>query len=262
MGKPLYAFSTGALYPLRSPDAVALVRDTGFDGAELMPQSLYDSSEQGIREFERVGLPLTSIHYPLAFFAMLYTSQSDMLRDGRVYSKQLLKLAQAMATRVLVVHPHTKGSPEHRSLLEQPVIDNILWLADRCQDLGIILAMENSPKTCATSSQLQDYVKELNHANILPMVDTTEVREAGGDPVAFIRDLPPCHLHLSDFGNGKKHLPLGEGEIDWPGVRDALIGYRGVYTVEPSYRHYLEDIRPRLEKDLRFIKALVEGGVQ
>lgn len=259
MSKPLYAFSTGALYPLSSHEAVALVRDAGFDGAELMPQSLYDTSDRSLLAFERVGLPLTSIHYPLAFFGMLYTSQPDMLLDGRAYAKQLLKFAGNLGTRVLVVHPHTPGRPEHHSLLEQPVIDNLLWLASRCQEANIILAMENSPKTCATSEQLRDYVKALGHPGILPMVDTTEVKEAGGDPVAFIRDLPPCHLHLSDFGEGRKHLPPGEGEIDWVGVRDALKGYQGVYTVEPSYRFYLEGIPERLAKDNRFIRQLIEG---
>lgn len=259
MKNNLYAFSTGALYPLRSPDAVALVRDAGFDGAELMPQSLYDSSDRGILEFERVGLPLTSIHFPLAFFALLYTSHPDMQLDGRKYSRQLLKLAENLGTRVLVIHPHQPEKPEHRKLLEEPVVDNLLWLADECAGRNITLAMENTPKNCATSAQLREYVEALNHDNIKPMVDTTEVREADGDPVAFIRDLLPCHLHLSDFGKGRKHLPLGEGEIDWQGVRDALTAYQGIYTVEPSYRYYLEDIPARLEKDLRFIRSLIEG---
>lgn len=259
MNKPLYAFSTGALYPLRSRDAVALVKEAGFDGAELMPQSLYDTSARSLMEMERVGLPLTSIHYPLAFFPLLYTSQPDMLLDGRKYSKQLLNFAADLGAGVLVVHPHTSAKPEHRDLLEQPVIDNLLWLADRCKDKGILLAMENHPKTCATSAQLRQYINFLNHPNILPMADTTEVREAGGDPAAFIRDLPPCHLHLSDFVQDRKHLPPGEGEIDWPGVRDALGDYQGVYTVEPSYRYYLEDIPAKLKRDLRFIRQLIEG---
>lgn len=259
MNKPLYTFSTGALYPLRSRDAVALIRAAGFDGAELMPQSLYDTSARSLLEMERIGLPLTSVHYPLAFFPLLYTSQPDMLLDGRKYSKQLLDFAADLGARVLVVHPHTPGKPEHKELLEQPVIDNLLWLADRCEKKGILLAMENHPLTCPTSARLREYVGFLNHANILPMVDTTEVREADGDPVAFIKDLPPCHLHLSDFAQGRKHLPLGEGEIDWPGIRDALAGYQGLYAVEPSYRYYLEDIPAKLEKDLRFIRQLIEG---
>ena len=84
------------------------------------------------------------------------------------------------------------------------------------------------------------------------------MREAGGDPAAH-QDLPPCHLHLSDFVQDRKHLPPGEGEIDWPGVRDALGDYQGVYTVEPSYRYYLEDIPAKLKRDLRFIRQLIDG---
>ncbi len=69
-----------------------------------------------------------------------------MLLDGRKYSKQLLNFAADLGAGVLVVHPHTPAKPEHRDLLEQPVIDNLLWLADRCEDKGILLAMENHPK--------------------------------------------------------------------------------------------------------------------
>lgn len=257
--KKLYAFSTGALYPLRSLDAVRLVKEAGFDGAELMPQALSDTDDRSILGFERLGLPLTSIHFPLALFSLLYNCQPDMVLDGRAYALQLLKLAEAAGTRVLVVHPHGSGPEEMRELLEQPVIDNLLWLAEACARRRIMLGMENTPKACATSQSLLDYIKELNHPNIKPVADTTEVCEAGGDPVAFLREVRPAHLHLSDFAGARKHLPAGEGAIDWAGVKDALADYQGVYTLEPSYRYYLEDIPARLRKGLGFIKTLIEG---
>ena len=35
-----YSFSTGALYPLESEDALRRIKNAGFDNAELMPQAL------------------------------------------------------------------------------------------------------------------------------------------------------------------------------------------------------------------------------
>ena len=88
------------------------------------------------------------------------------------------------------------------------------------------------------------------------MVDTTEVREADGDPVAFIEKLPPCHLHMSDFLGDTKHLPAGEGDTDWAGIKRALGGdkYKGFYTLEPAYRFYIDDLPAKLRSAYEFLE--------
>lgn len=255
-----YSFSTGALYPLESEDALRRIKNAGFDNAELMPQALSDASEAATKKFERTGIRIASIHYPLAMFGMLYTAHRTMRDDGRRFTRELLAMGRRMGTAVLVVHPHTPAVPGYEALLEQPVIDNLRYLADTCADFGVTLAMENSPKTCATAEQLLAYVASFGPINMQPMVDTTEVCEAGGDPVAFLRALRPCHLHLSDFAGERKHLPAGEGAIDWAGVKAALEGYTGFYTLEPAYRYYLEDIDARLRRAYAFIAGLFPGA--
>ncbi len=131
------------------------------------------------------------------------------------------------------------------------MIDNLLWLADECEKHGVLLAMENSPKTCATADQLLAYVARLGHANIRPMVDTTEVREAGGEPAAFVAAVSPCHLHLSDYTGDTKHLPAGEGDTDFAAVARNLGGYEGFYTLEPAYRYYIENVEEKLRAGTR-----------
>ncbi len=249
-----YSFSTGALFPRESADALKLVRDAGFLNAELMPQCLSDVSEESIRAFERIGIRIASIHYPLAFFPMLYTPHISMRNDGRMFSRDLLRLGEALGTKVLVVHPHVPSRRGYADLLDTPVIKNLLWLADECEKHGILMAMENSPKTCATPEQLTDYVKMLNHKNIRPMVDTTEVREAGGDPAAFIAVVSPCHLHLSDYTGDTKHLPAGEGDTDFTAVSNNLAGYEGFYTLEPAYRYYMENVEQKLHAGYEFLE--------
>ncbi len=250
-----YSFSTAALYPLETEDALKRIRRAGFRHAELMPQCLSDASEQRARAFEQTGVHIASIHFPLAFFPMLYTPHASMREDGRRFTEKLLLLGERLGASVLVVHPHEKNRRGHDELLEQPVVDNLRWLADAGQTHGILLAMENSPKTCATPEQLLSYVEMLGNGNVRPMTDTTEVCEAGGDPAAFIAALPPCHLHLSDYCGETKHLPAGEGEIDWASVRAALgEDYAGFYTLEPAYRFYLDDVDDKLAKARAFLE--------
>ncbi len=255
-----YAFSTGALFPLHTPDALAALKKAGFNCAEVMPQAFYDVSPDFVREALKTGIHVTSIHYPLAFFSILYNAHPDMYAESKKFSNDLLTAAKALDTRVIVVHPHSIADEKYFALLEAPIIDGMKYLAELCEKNGVTLGMENSPKGMgATPDGLLKYI-ELYFADcpaIKPIVDTTEACEASEDPVAFIKTVKPVHLHLSDFHDNKKHLPAGDGSIDWNGVKAALdgYGYSGIYTLEPSYRHYLDDIDAKLKKAYAFVSG-------
>ena len=257
MNRDRFSFSTGAVYTYRSEDALRLIRNAGFPRAELMPQALSDVTEESTAKFEKTGILLGSIHYPLVLFGVLYNCNPGMCDDSVAYAKKLLTMGSRLDCHLLVVHPHEKPSLSgYDELLERPVIDNILRLADLCGDMGYTLAMENSPKTCATPKQLLDYIAYLNHPVIKPMVDVTEVREAEQDPVDFLREMPvPCHLHMSDFGV-RKHMPAGEGSFDWKAIRSELDKkqYAGYYTLEPAYRFYMDNIEEKLRKAYSFLE--------
>lgn len=251
------AFSTGALYPFESEDALAMIGRAGFRHAELMPQAFSDVSDKTALAFEKTGVHIASIHYPLAMFAMLYTSHESMGKEGRAFSGDIVKFAKRMGTEVIVIHPTNFYPEDQRELLEKPVLENVRYLADLCLDAKITLAMENYPTGVGQyPDTLQSYVKSFNHPAIVAMVDTTEVREGGEDPVAFIAAIEPypCHLHLSDFKDNRKHLPAGEGEFDWTAIAALLKakGYPGYYTLEPSYKFYLTDLDAKLRSAYEF----------
>jgi len=253
-----YAFSTAALYPLDSAESLKMIGDAGFKYAELMPQCFSDVSDDFASRALDTGVRVSSIHYPLAMFAMLYTSHPGMSRDGCEFGRRLVRMAEKLGTEVIVIHPHIPGDPKNKERLEQPVIDNIKYLADICLDKGITLGMENSPKGPArTATEMLAYIASFDgHPAIKPVVDTTEACEAFQDPGEFIKTVKPAHLHLSDHKGEVKHLPAGEGELDWNYIKSTLDGYTGYYTLEPSYRFYLEDTKDKLKKSYQFISEL------
>jgi sugar phosphate isomerase/epimerase len=264
MGKDRIAFSTAALYPLESEDALALIGEAGFPKAELMPQAFRDVSDAAALAYEKTGVSISSIHYPLAMFAMLYTAHSSMSAEGRDFSAKLVSLASRMGTEYLVIHPADGYSGGIKEMMERGAEKNIRFLADLCHSKGITVAMENYPSGAGRQAETLDaYTASWNIPNMKPMVDTTEVMEGGENPIEFIRAMKeaPCHLHISDFGGGKKHLPMGEGEIDWKEFFSALRekNYRGYYTLEPSYRYYLGDRKSILEKGRRFLLSFLES---
>lgn len=244
------SFSTGALYPLETTEAFTLLHEAGFAHAELMPQAFRDVEQASVKGYVASGIHVASIHYPLAMFAMLYSAQRSMSEEGRELSLKIVNLAHAMDSGVIVIHP-TEPYVGEMAFFDERVKDNIRYLGGLCEKEHITLAMENHPTGVGQHpGTLEAYIRSWNMPAMHPMVDTTEVCEGGEDPVRFIADLQetPCHLHLSDFANGTKHLPVGKGSLDWKQIFSVLgkRQYQGYYTLEPSYRYYLTDIKAKL----------------
>ncbi|MGX8679275.1 MAG: sugar phosphate isomerase/epimerase family protein [Sphaerochaetaceae bacterium] len=256
------SFSTGALYILETVDAFACLRKAGFENAELMPQCQADLSLKSLSEFDRTGIHISSIHYPLAFFALLYNANPGMCREGRAFADNLALFAKKAGTSIVVVHTESEYTGLMKTLVGDVITANLRYLSACLEEAGVTVAMENHPEGVGQKPDtLDSYVQKLAIPNMKIMVDTTEVIEGGGDPYEFIRDLKDtvCHLHLSDFANGTKHLPIGTGDINWKKLFELLKqrDYSGYYTLEPSYRHYLEDIDSKLRRDYDFISSLV-----
>ncbi|HPK47767.1 MAG TPA: sugar phosphate isomerase/epimerase family protein [Sphaerochaeta sp.] len=257
-----YAFSTGALYPLPSEQALRLVAEAGFAHAELMPQCFWDTSEEATGSFEKTKVHVSSIHYPLAMFSMLYSAHPVMSEEGRALSRDIVTMGKRLGTEFLVIHPTNQYEGEMATYIEPRIIENVHYLGALCEEASITLAMENYPVGVGQHPQtLERYVEEWQMPVMKVMVDTTEVMEGGEDPLSFIASLsqPPCHLHLSDFKEQKKHLPIGMGEIPWSDLFALLQEkeYTGYYTLEPSYRHYLSDIPTKLRRDFELLSSLV-----
>jgi sugar phosphate isomerase/epimerase len=257
-----YSFSTAALFPRSAVESLRLIGGAGFSHAELMPQCFAEARESFAAEAGRCGVHVASVHYPLAMFSMLYNAGAGMVAEARSFGAGLVRLCARLGAEVLVVHPHDpQKDPALKALLEEPVRGNLLALAEDCAAAGLTLAIENSPKGPGrTPAGLLAYIEALGAGPAAaPMVDTTEACEAGEDPAAFIAAVKPRHLHLSDHAGEAKHIPAGEGEVDWRAVRRALGDYGGYFTLEPLYRFYLDEPERKLEKALAFLTGLMEG---
>ncbi len=252
------AFSTGALYPRGSEDSFRLVAKAGFPNTELMPQCMADT-RPGFARATKGIVKVASIHYPLCFFAMFYNPHPGMVAETRFLSRDIVESAAIFGSDMIVIHAHSPGDPERAQMLERPILDNLLHLGDLAEKEGITIALENNPKTASgTAEKLLAYVKALDHKAIRPMVDVTESYEAGINPVDFLTVVNPCHLHLSDYRDNEKHIPAGEGAMDWKGIgaRIKAWNYPGLWTLEPSWKHYLDNVDEGLAKARAFVENL------
>jgi sugar phosphate isomerase/epimerase len=70
--------------------------------------------------------------------------------------------------------------------------------------------------------------------------DTFQAGESGADPAALIyaMDSHLATVHVADYApGGPRHLPPGEGTLDWPSILRALevVGYGGPLIIEPAH---------------------------
>lgn len=256
------AFSTGAFYTLETAEALGKIRKAGFEHAELMPQCQEDLSPVMLKKVNEIGIHISSIHYPLVYFGILYNANPGMFRESKAFSDNLAQFAKAAGTEFVVIHPEQEYSGRFVDVIGKPINDNIRYMCEALDKVNVTVAMENYPSGVGQFPDTLDaYVKAMTIPNMKVMVDTTEVIEGGGDPIEFISKLEnvPCHLHLSDYKDNVKHIPIGTGKVDWKTVFQVLKnrGYAGYYTLEPSYKYYLDDPDDQLKRDYDFITSSI-----
>ncbi len=257
-----YAFSTGALYTYETIDGLKHLKRAGFRNIELMPQCMADTSLERLDAIDKLGMHVSSIHFPLAYFALLYNANPEMRKEFKEYVGNLSVFLKKAGTHIMVIHTETPYKGEMWEKVGKPIRDNIRYLYEKMGESGVTLCMENHPEGVGQYPDTLDrYVESLDMPDMKIIIDTTESLEGDVDPYFFIKNLAdvPAHLHLSDFADNTKHLPIGEGSIDWKALFALLRerGYSGYYTLEPRYKYYIENIDERLRKDYEYLSSLV-----
>ena len=74
----------------------------------------------------------------------------------------------------------------------------------------------------------------------------------------MLKKLDVIHIHASDHKDEAKHIPPNEGDLDWAKIISVLQekGFSGFFTVEPSYRYFLEEPVEKMKAVLEFLMNL------
>lgn len=236
-----------------------VLKEVGFDGVEM------DSPGMDVEDTKAAiaasGLPVDgtvcSTHWNVR--------HSD--KDPSVRAKALADLQTAIrdahavgGNTVLLVPGHGQdGTP--REVWERSIasIRQALPLAAR---LGVYIAIENvwnrflyeheGPEN-QSADQMKDYVDELNSPWVGMQFDIGN-HQKYGQPAAWIRTLGRriVKLDVKDWGKKPGFSKIGEGDVEWAAVRQALlsIGYTGWGAAEVAGggRDQLREISEQMEK--------------
>ena len=236
-----------------------MARDAGFEEVECMTTPDPREAEQIKLAAGKTGLRIHSVmnrnhrQFPLssadpAVVAEGHRGIETTLRNAHFWGADAILLVPA------IVDPQTRYRDAWNRSQE-----NVRRLVPLAAELGVIIGVEEIwNKFLLSPLEFARYIDDLNSPWVRAYFDVGNVVIAGY-PQDWIRTLSKriFKLHIKDFtfrDRNARFVNLGDGEIDWPAVCQALreVGYSGSATVEldGGDAAYLRDVSRRFDKVL------------
>ena len=232
------------------PDVLCKVKENDFECVELsFSHDDYfnryhftegDTAEELYHYCRSLGLELWSIHLP-------FSEKWDLSRENAEEAlgdfEELIKAASRADISVAVLHPSFEPVlPEERAQRMIYAKKNIKLLNEAAKDMGVVLALENLPRTCLgnCSKEMLDLLQSTDTKFIF---DTNHsLLEENSSFLSFMIDQGYCpvSLHISDYDfSDERHELPGYGKNKWNEILDILkkAGYQGPALYEPALYH-------------------------
>lgn len=231
---PNYGFRTGVFHGQPIRDTAAQLAAIGYDCLELCleapdvrPEKLDAARCAQIRSWlNEAGIALASLSYH---------ADREPLDQRRANQERAVRAAAWMDCPTLVLNPE-KAADQPRQWAEHVAhFQRLCALAD---ELGVTIAVEPEPLlVVASSADAVRMIEQVGSPRLCVNLDVGHAYLTDDDLPDAIRMLGEriVHLHLEDMARGvHRHLPFGQGDIDFAAVRQALdeIGYAGPYVVD------------------------------
>src|SRR6266699_856515 len=238
-------------------DRFKLVRDTGFQVVQALTEPDEGKAEAMKQAADAVNIRIDSVmnvdhwRYPLSASdpAVVEKSLSGMrtsLHNAKLWGSDAVLLVPA------VVNPQT--SYRAAWTRSQAQIRKLMPLAEQ---LKVVIAIEEVWNRFLLSPlEMVQYIGEFHSPWVQAWFDVGNV-VLYGYPQDWIRTLGKriVKVHLKDFKrkeDGYSWVNLGDGDVDWPAVRQAFgdIGYAGsvIAELEQGDETYLRDVSRRIDR--------------
>jgi sugar phosphate isomerase/epimerase len=275
-------FSTGSLFNFDVDTVMALAKEAGFDGVELVIDWRRETywPEHLHKLMVRHGLPILAVHSP---FAQSY--MPGWPADPVASIKQTVQLAETVGARLVVVHPPGRwlrlqglvATPDRtrRISIPLPVVGPGKlgrWLQEALADFqattDVTITVENMPCRWLGPIRLEPH-HFFTPAALLQFpyltLDTTHVGTRKIDLLLFYRQIRQrvAHVHLSNF-NGQEHQLLSDGSLPLQALLRQLAQYRyqGFVSLElgPTSLQAEDErcLKQNLHNSLRFCRQALQ----
>jgi len=238
-------------------DRFKLVRDAGFEVVQALTEPEERKAEEMKAAADAANIRIDSVmnldhwQYPLSSSdpAVVEKSLAGMrtsLRNARLWGSDAVLLVPA------VVNPQT--SYRDAWTRSQTQIRKLIPLAE---ELKVVIAIEEVwNKFLLSPLEMTQYIGEFQSPWVQAWFDVGNV-VLYGYPQDWIHTLGKriVKVHLKDFKrkeDGYAWVNLGDGDVDWPAVRQAFIdiGYGGsvIAELDGGEEAYLRDVSRRIDR--------------
>jgi hexulose-6-phosphate isomerase len=242
---------------LSHADRFKMARDTGFEVVQAPTTPDQNTAEEIKNAADKANLRIDSVmnmdhwDYPLSSSDPVVVEKSlagmrTSLHNAKLWGSDAVLLVPA------VVNPQT--SYRDAWTRSQAQIRKLIPLA---AELKTVIAIEEVwNKFLLSPLEMDKYIREFQSPWIKAWFDVGNVL-LYGYPQDWIRTLGKntVKLHVKDFKrkkDGYAWVNLGDGDADWPQVREALaeIGYAGsaIAELEGGDEAYLHDVNQRIDR--------------
>ncbi|APW59411.1 sugar phosphate isomerase/epimerase family protein [Paludisphaera borealis] len=237
-GKPRWkrAFMLGGLTKGPALPTFQLLKEAGFEGVELISPNEFDLDEL-LAARDKTGLLIHGVSGGLHWQKPLSDPDPQVVEAGMAAIRQEFLDCKAYGgTTVLVVPAVVNKKVSYRQAYERSQA-NIRKLIPLAEQSGVKIAVEEVwNKFLLSPVEFARYIDEFQSPTVGAYFDVGNVVEFGY-PEEWIHELGHriLKIHIKEYAKPKRFdYPLGEGEIDWSAVRQALIdvGYEGWITAE------------------------------
>ena len=232
--------STAAFYPNHlTEDALVTIADLGFRIVEifLQAEAEYTVRFGAVLDHRRreLGLDVHSLHLYSSYFD-LWSPYPRTLQENRDRFLRVLEVGNMLDAEALTWHGLRYGLDDED--LIAAFFESAGWAGEQAADAGIVLTLENV-SWCYL--RRPEHVRAIRRAG-LPLgftCDAFQARESDVEPAEMVGAMGDklVTVHLSDYSpDGPRHLPPGEGNVDWPALACALrdVGYMGPLILETA----------------------------
>ncbi len=236
--KPRKAFMLGVSEGPILPHFERL-RDAGFDGVELLSPNKLDRDEV-LRAREKTGIVIHGVSGSRHWDSPLSDPDPAVVERGlEAIRKSIADCAAYGGTTVLLVPAVVTKKVSYKEAFARSQA-NIRKILPDAEKHGIKIAIEEVwNRFLLSAPEFARFVDSFESKSVGAYFDVGNVVEYGY-PEQWVRDLGSriLKVHIKEYAKAKRFdYRLGEGEIDWKGVRQAFaeIGYHGWFTAEVGY---------------------------
>ncbi|AMV38547.1 sugar phosphate isomerase/epimerase family protein [Planctomyces sp. SH-PL62] len=233
------AFMLGGLTKGPVLPTFKLLKEAGFEGVELISPNELDLKEV-LAARDETGLVIHGVSGGRHWSDPLSDPDPAVVERGvEAIKQEFLDCKAYGGTTVLVVPAVVNKNVSYRQAWErsQAQIRKLIPLAE---EAGVKIAVEEVwNKFLLSPIEFARYIDEFESPTVGAYFDVGNIVEYAY-PQEWIRELGKriLKIHIKEYAKPKRFgYPLGEGEIDWPEVKQALVdvGYEGWITAEVGF---------------------------